>query len=38
MVVLPHGDSKSKSIASDIENLIYRSFVAGEVVSQEIVK
>jgi superfamily II DNA or RNA helicase len=38
MVVLPYGDSKSKAIASAIENVIYRSFVSGEIVTQEITK
>ena len=38
LVVLPISDDKSKIIAQSVESVIYRSFVKGEVVSQEIVK
>ena len=38
LVVLPILDSKSKIIANAVENVIYKSFVVGETVSQEIAK
>lgn len=38
LVVLPISDDKSKIIAQAVESVIYKSFVMGEVVSQEIVK
>ena len=38
LVVLPISDDKSKVIASAVETVIYKSFVMGEVVSQEIIK
>lgn len=38
LVVLPISDDKSKIIVQSVESVIYRSFVMGEVVSQEIVK
>lgn len=38
LVVLPISNDKSKIIAQSVESVIYRSFVKGEVVSQEIVK
>jgi superfamily II DNA or RNA helicase len=38
LVVLPISDDKSKVIADSVENLIYKSFVVGEIVAQEITK
>jgi superfamily II DNA or RNA helicase len=38
LVVLPILDSKSKAIANAVENVIYKSFVVGETVVQEIAK
>ena len=38
LVVLPISDPKSKVIANAVENVIYKSFVVGEIVTQEITK
>jgi superfamily II DNA or RNA helicase len=38
LVVLPVSDDKSKIIADAVESVIYKSFVLGETVTQEIVK
>jgi superfamily II DNA or RNA helicase len=38
MVVLPISDNKSKVIAGAVETVIHKSFVCGEIVTQEIVK
>jgi superfamily II DNA or RNA helicase len=38
LVVLPISDQKSKVIAGAVETVIHKSFVMGEVVSQEILK
>lgn len=38
MVVLPYMDEKSKVIANAVESVIFKSFVKGEIISQEIEK
>jgi superfamily II DNA or RNA helicase len=38
LVVLPISDQKSKVIAGAVETVIHKSFIMGEVVSQEILK
>jgi superfamily II DNA or RNA helicase len=38
IVVLPISDNKSKVIAGAVETVIHKSFVCGEIVTQEIVK
>ena len=38
LVVLPIFDVKSKAIANAVENVIYKSFIAGETVTQEVTK
>lgn len=38
LVVLPISDNKSKVIADSVENVIYKSFVVGEILEQEITK
>jgi superfamily II DNA or RNA helicase len=38
LVVLPISDEKSKMVANAVETVIYKSFVLGETVSQEIEK
>lgn len=38
MVVLPYMDEKSKVIANAVEAVIFKSFIKGEVISQEIEK
>jgi superfamily II DNA or RNA helicase len=38
LIILPISDDKSKVIANAVENVIYKSFIAGEIVTQEITK